>query len=37
VLGRVIDKVFDLLLAGLMFLGLFSEAKRYREWLAGQG
>jgi hypothetical protein len=34
-IGWIIDKVADLLLAGVLFLALFCEARRYKEWRAG--
>jgi hypothetical protein len=31
-LGSILDKLFDLLLAAVLFLALFCETRRYKEW-----
>jgi hypothetical protein len=30
--GHLLDKLFDLLLAAVLFLALYCETKRYKEW-----
>ncbi len=30
--GRLLDKAFDLVLAGVLFLALFCETRRYKDW-----
>jgi hypothetical protein len=35
VLGPILEKVADLVLACLLFVALFCETKRYKEWRAG--
>ncbi len=36
-LGNLFDKLIDLVLAAVLFLALFCETRRYREWRAQQG